>query len=103
MKTFVLRTFALLLFFVSPAFAGGPLFKSKERFTQMEFDNVYQDLRGKQSSIPFMTKAQLQAATPLAANLFFICTDCTTDGLVISTGTTVGAVGRATAKTTSIN
>lgn len=49
------------------------------------------------------TKAQLQAYVPGLANEVWICSDCTTDGLVISTGTAAGAVARATARTTAIN
>ena len=98
-----MKPLLILLFLCAPVLAEGPIYKSKDRFTQLEFDNAYQDLRGKQAAIPLLTKAQLSANSPRASNLLFICTDCTTDGLVISTGTTMGAVGRISSKTTAIN
>lgn len=54
-------------------------------------------------SIRPRTKTQLTTDVPEAANLFFTCTDCTTDGLVLSTGTAAGSFARATARTTQIN
>ncbi len=49
------------------------------------------------------TKAQLLAAAPTAAGLLYYCSDCSTDGIVVSTGTGTGAFGRISARTTVIN
>ena len=93
----------LSLFLAINAYAEGPLYRQKDGKVQQEFENVYQDVQGKQDAFPKRTKAQLFAITPLATNLLFICTDCTVTGLVISTATTIGSFGSATAKTTAIN
>lgn len=52
---------------------------------------------------PSKTKAQLTAYAPPRVGLRFYCSDCTTDGDVISTGTAAGAFGRISAKSTAIN
>lgn len=83
--------------------AEGPIFTHKDPLLEQELDNAYRDIRAKQQRIPIMTKALLKATTPSAKNLLFICSDCTTDGLVISTATTVGGVSSATSRTTTIN
>lgn len=98
-----MKIFFFFLFLLSPAYGEGPLYRNSDRYTQLEFDNVYQDLRRKQNGIPLMTKVELQTFTPATANLLYICSDCTVTALVISTGTTRAAVGSATAKSTSIN
>lgn len=53
--------------------------------------------------IPSQTKAQLQSITPKKAGLIYYCSDCTTDGVVVSTGTGRGAFGRISARSTAIN
>lgn len=53
-------------------------------------------------SPPSRTKATLQAMSPSQAGLIFYCSDCTTDGIVVSTGTGVGAFGRVSARGTAI-
>jgi hypothetical protein len=52
---------------------------------------------------PSRTKAQLLAISPTTAGMTYYCSDCSTDGLVVSTGTGVGAVARVSARTTVIN
>lgn len=49
------------------------------------------------------TKAQLQVLSPTTAGEMFYCSDCSTDGMVISTGTAVGAFGRISARSTAID
>jgi len=49
------------------------------------------------------TKAQLTALVPSVAGLMYYCSDCSTDGVVVSTGTGTGAFGRISARTTAIN
>lgn len=46
------------------------------------------------------TKAELGAMTPTAVGQQYYCSDCTTDSVAVSTGTTRGGFGRATSKTT---
>ncbi len=46
------------------------------------------------------TKAQLDAITPPIAGQLYYCSDCTTDGVVVSTGTTIAAFGRISARST---
>jgi len=53
--------------------------------------------------IPSQTISQLHALTGLSAGQEFYCSDCTTDGVVISTGTGTGAIGRVGAKSTFPN
>lgn len=48
------------------------------------------------------TLAQLGAITPSVVGQMYYCSDCTTDGAVISTGTAQGAFGRVSAKSTAI-
>lgn len=48
------------------------------------------------------TKAQLQTDAPPRAGAEYYCSDCTVDGVVVSTGTAAGAVGRISARTTAI-
>jgi len=49
------------------------------------------------------TKAQLLAYNPGGAGEIWFCSDCSTDGVVVSTGTGLGAVARISARTTVIN
>lgn len=49
------------------------------------------------------SKAQLGSYTPLVAGEIWYCSDCATDGIVVSTGTTVGGFARISARTTAIN
>ena len=49
------------------------------------------------------TKAQLISQTPDYEGEPFYCSDCTTDGIVVSTATTPGGVARISARTTPIN
>lgn len=48
------------------------------------------------------TIAQLKALFPTSAGQKYYCSDCATDGEVISTGTTMGAFARVSARTTTI-
>lgn len=48
------------------------------------------------------TLTQLKALTPTAVGQKYYCSDCVTDGEVISTGTTTGAFGRVSARTTTV-
>jgi hypothetical protein len=93
----------LILFLAMPLCAEGPVFRHKDKITEQEFENVYQDLRQKQAAVSSKTLAQLQAFTPSRAGLTYYCSNCTTDGLVVSTGTTRGAFGRVSARSTTIN
>lgn len=52
---------------------------------------------------PSRTKAQLSTDVPSKAGLEAYCSDCSTDGIVVSTGTAAGAWGRISARTTVIN
>jgi hypothetical protein len=52
---------------------------------------------------PSKTKAELNTTTPSVPGLEYYCSDCSTDGIVVSTGTTQGAFGRISARTTAIN
>jgi hypothetical protein len=101
----MMRFISLLVFisvFPSLTRADGPISRHKDGKVQQEFEQVYQDLRVA-GRIASRTLAELQALTPSRAGLVYYCSDCTTDGLVVSTGTTVGAFGRSSAKTTTIN
>lgn len=48
------------------------------------------------------TLAQLRAITPNFVGQLYYCSDCTTDGVVVSTGTAIAAFGRVSSKTTAI-
>ena len=98
-----LLTFVLALAGAVPCHSEGPTFRHKDGRVDQEFEQVYQDLRGTQKSLPVRTKAQLQGMIPPATNLLYICSDCSVTGLVISTATTISSFGSATSKTTAIN
>ncbi len=49
------------------------------------------------------TKAALQALAPEVVGETYYCSDCSTDALVVSTGTATGAFARVSARTTAIN
>ncbi len=56
------------------------------------------------SSITYValrTLAQIKAYTPASVGGAFYCSDCTTDGLCVSTGTAQGAFGRSSSKNTA--
>jgi hypothetical protein len=46
-----MKKFIFLMFLPSMAFANGPIFQHKDTFVQQEFENVYQDLRTKLSTV----------------------------------------------------
>lgn len=48
------------------------------------------------------TITQLRTDLPASAGIMYYCSDCSTDGIVISTGISKGAVARISARTTSI-
>lgn len=48
------------------------------------------------------TLAQLRAITPNFVGQLYYCSDCTTDGVVVSTGAAIAAFGRVSSKTTAI-
>lgn len=54
-------------------------------------------------SPPSKTLVQLQVLVPSKSGLEFYCSDCVVDGNVISTGTSIGAFGRISARTTGVN
>lgn len=65
--------------------------------------NTYSDVTAQGAfSIRPRTKAQLATDVPEASNLTYTCTDCTTDGLVLSTGTAAGSFARISSRTTQI-
>ncbi len=92
-----------LVLLTSPAYAVGPIFRHKDRFVQQEFDNVYHDLKSAKNVAPSLTLNQLKSYTPGQVGIYFYCSDCATDGLVVSTGTTQGGFGRVSSKITAIN
>lgn len=49
------------------------------------------------------TKAALQALAPSTVGELYYCSNCTTDGIVVSTGTAAGAWARVSARTTAID
>lgn len=49
------------------------------------------------------TEAELKALAPTAAGLLYYCSNCSVDGMVVSTGTTAGAFARISARTTAID
>lgn len=51
---------------------------------------------------PSKTLTQLLTDAPPSAGLIYYCSDCATDGVVVSTGTSGGAVARISARTTAI-
>lgn len=51
---------------------------------------------------PSLTLSALHSLSPPAAGVVYYCSDCTVDGLVISTGTSISALGRISSRTTSI-
>lgn len=51
---------------------------------------------------PSRTLSQLNTLAPTSAGLIYYCSDCVTDGLVVSTGTAAGSFGRVSARTTAI-
>lgn len=91
----------LILFISMPMLAAGPKHSFKDSLLNDEIENIYKYVNTA-TILPF-TKAQLQAMTPRRAGLLFFCTDCTVDGIVVSTGAVVGGVGRISARTTAVN
>lgn len=82
--------------------AEGPLFHEQDPNIQQEFENVYQDIRSKSPAVELRTKAQLVIEVPTNTNLIYVCSDCSVDGIIISTGITAGSFARATSRTTAI-
>lgn len=97
-----MKILMLIFLFAAIGYCEGPLFRQKDPVTQQEFENAYQDLRSKSAAVQFRTKAQLLIEVPTNFNLIYLCTDCTTDALVISTGTTIGSFARGTSRTTAV-
>lgn len=97
-----MKIILFILFMVGASWGIGQKYSFDDPHLNDEFENVYKYVNNPPPPTPF-TKAQLQTLTPRRAGLLFFCTDCTTDGIVVSTGSTVGGVGRISARTTAIN
>lgn len=84
--------------------AAGPIYQHKDNATQREFQNIYDQLKKMNSYLApaSNTLAQLKALSPPSSGLIYFCSDCTVDGIVISTGTSKGAFGRISSRTTAI-
>lgn len=74
-----------------------------ENFRQAFLKLSELELRITAAAPPVKTKAELAALTPTAPGLPYYCSDCATDGIVVSTGTTRGAFGRISARGTAVN
>ena len=99
----MIKAVLILLFLCVPSFAEGPIYEHKDRITSLEFDNVYRDLRGKvtnSSPLPSRTSAELTALAPSVSGILYYCSDCATDAVCVSTGTTAGSFARVSARTT---
>lgn len=98
-----MRKIILLLLVTSWAAASGPKHSFKDAKLNDEFGNVYFDL----GKIPqfvdvySLTKAQILGLTPMRTGRLYFCSDCSTDAICISTGTSLGAFSRVSARTTA--
>ena len=94
--------FVLALAGAVPCHSADAIFRHKDTKVNQEFEQIYQEIRGL-ARVPSRTEAQLKAQVPTRAGLLFYCSDCSVDGVVVSTGTTTGAFGRISARTTTID
>lgn len=92
----------LILLLSGWAMAASPKYNYSDPRLNDEMDNIYNRLDRKIPTDPeSFTKAQLTAMVPRKVGRLYYCSDCTTDGIVVSTGTGVGAFARVTARTTA--
>lgn len=92
----------LVFFLVTPSFSASQKYTFKDSKLTDEFVNVYKYLNNPKG-IPSFTKAELLTITPRKAGEPFYCSDCTTDGIVVSTAVAPGGFGRISSRTTVIN
>lgn len=80
----------------------------KYRFSDAKLNDEVSNIYYEMGKAPLLyelqsyTKAQLTSSIPRKVGKLYYCTDCTTDAMVISTGTAIGAVSRVSARTTAI-
>lgn len=96
----------VLMLIAAPIFASGPKYVGSKTDPNVyqEFGNVYHDLSVPSSFVTprSFTKAQIQATIPQTVGQIYYCSDCTTDVIVVSTGTGTGAFSRISSRTTAI-
>lgn len=95
----------IVFLMVTVSFAASQKYSFKDPKLSDEFGNVYKYLNQPVQFVDVysFTKAEIQALTPRRVGRLYYCSDCSTDAVVVSTGTTIGAFGRLTARTTAIN
>lgn len=99
----VYRAVIAILMLSVGAFAASPRYtkpSSPDQVYQNDQD-LYDGIRALQ--IKVRTKAQLNLLTPDGAGIIYYCSDCATDGIVVSTAATQGGFGRISARGTAIN
>lgn len=92
-----------LIFLASSCMAAGPRYDYDDKKLNDEFSNVYYDI-GKIPQlidVKSFTKAEILTLTPERVGRLYFCSDCTTDAVCVSTGTTIASFSRLTARTTA--
>lgn len=97
--------YLLLILLPSVALGASQKYVYKDPKLDDEITNIYKylNLPASTTHLQGFTKAQLQAKTPRYTGELYYCSDCTTDAVVVSTGTTISGFGRLTSKTTAPN
>lgn len=94
--------YLLLILLPTMALATGPKYNYEDPKLNDEFENVYRDItKGDDDTPESFTLAQLKTKTPERKGRFYFCSDCVTDGVCISTGTTIYGFARISARTTA--
>jgi len=89
----------IFILICTPAMALGPKYSYQDPKLNDEFVNVYYNIGKK--NVNSATKSELQLLTPIRPGRIYYCSDCTTDAICVSTGTTIGAFSRVSSRTTS--
>lgn len=92
-----------LIFLAVPLMAAGPKHNFEDSALNDEFENVYFDIGKIPQFIDLysMTKSQIALLIPKRVGRLYFCSDCTTDAVCVSTGTTIASFSRLTARTTA--
>ena len=99
-----MKTTLLILLLSAPCWGASQKYGYKDPHLNDEIGAIYKALSNPTDFVDVrsFTKAQISGMTPKRAGRIYFCSDCTTDAIVVSTGTTLGAFSRISARTTSI-
>lgn len=103
----LIQMFSIIFMIVVLSYAEGPRYSHKEGKAQLEFDNVYKDIRTirvNTNVYESKTIAQFQAYIPRRTGETYYCSNCTNQTICISTGTTgAGQFSGSSARTATCN